>query len=104
MTRPRRPHDGKALATWLTLIGYVGLLLVILGPDEETLSLILALVLSASYAVMGVWIGKRFFVLAAVVFIAICLGWWWTPDWLYMALAIGGGGALIVGGIWLARL
>ena len=103
VTRPRRRHDGKALATWFILIGYIALLLAILGPDERTISLIFALVLSASYAVMGVWVGKRFFLLAGLVVAAICFGWLWMPNWLFAALALGGGGATIVCGIWLAR-
>ena len=103
MTRPKRPGDGKAMITWFIVVAYITLLLIIISADARTISVIFAVVLSASYAVMGVWLGKRFFLLAGIVAMTICLGWWWVSDWLYAVLAFGGGGALIAGGLWLKQ-
>jgi hypothetical protein len=65
--------------------------------------MIFSLSLSAAYAILGIWSGKRFFLLGAVVLMSASVGWWVVPQWLFLALALGGGVALFVGGIWLRR-
>ncbi len=102
-TRPRRAYDNHALATWIVAVGFVLLLLLVIRADTRTAAMVFGMVLAASYAVIGIWAGRRFAFLAAIVLIISCLGWWLFPQWLFGLLAIGGGGALIVGGIWLRR-
>lgn len=102
-TRPRRQGDGRTLVTWLVALGFVALLLLVVRADMPTAAMVFGLVLAASYLAMGIWAGRRFAMLGALVLVAAGFGWWLAPQWLYAALALGGGGALILGGLWLQR-
>lgn len=103
ITRPRAANDLRALATWAVAIVFVTLLLVVIRADLRTAGIVSGLALAASYTTLGIWIGRRFAVLGVLVFLSACIGWWLAPQWLFLALALGGGGALILGGIWLRR-
>lgn len=102
-TRPSGPEEGRAQATWVLAVFFVGLLLAALRADMPTAAMVAGLALGAAYAALGIWGGKRFLALAAVVTLATIVGWWIIPGWLYGLLAIGGGGALVAGGAWLLR-
>ena len=102
-TRPPKPQDFRALATWSVVVSTIILILVVTRADQTTAAMILGLALSAAYAILGIWLGKRFLLLAAVVLMSASVGWWLLPQWLYLALALGGGVALFVGGVWLRR-
>lgn len=101
-TRPPKREDFRPLATWVVAVLCVCLVLVVTKATHTTAALIFGLALSATYAILGIWSGKRFLLLAAVVLSSVCIGWW-LPHWLYLALALGGGVALIVGGVWVRR-
>ncbi len=102
-TRPRKAHDAKAFVTWLVTLAFILLLLVVIKADQRIAAMVTGLVLSAAYAVMGLWAGKRFLALAVIVLISACTGWWLLPQWLFLLLAVGGGFALLIGGFWLRR-
>lgn len=103
LTRPRTEYDVQALATWGVVLAFIGLLLLVIGADARIAAMVFGLVLAASYAVLGIWAGKRFAPLGALALLTSCIGWWLVPQWFFMAMALGGGGALIVGGLWLRR-
>jgi hypothetical protein len=102
-TRPPKPEDLRALTTWVVAVLCICLILVVTKANQTTAAMIFGLALSAAYAILGVWSGKRFLVLAALVLSSACVGWWLVPQWLYLALALGGGVALILGGVWIRR-
>jgi hypothetical protein len=102
-TRPPKSHDIRALATWGVAVICLILILVVTRADQTTAAKIFGLALSAAYAVLGIWFGTRFLALAAVVLVSAGLGWWFVPQWLFFTLALGGGAALILGGLWLRR-
>lgn len=102
-TRPRHDADSRSLATWLVALGFVALLLLVVGADVRTAAMVFGLVLAASYIVLGIWAGHRFALLGALVLVIACIGWWVAPGALFSALALGGGGALILRGWWLQR-
>ena len=102
-TRPRREGDSRTLASWLVALGLIALLLLVVRADMPTAAMVFGLVLVASYLVMGIWAGRRFALLGALVLAAAAYGWWLVPEWFYAALAMGGGAALILGGLWLQR-
>jgi hypothetical protein len=103
VTRPRSPHDLPALATWAVGIAFVFLLLLMIRADLRTAGVISTLVIAASYSVLGIWAGRRFAVLGAIVTLSACIGWWLVPQFLFLLLGIGGGGALLLGGLWLRQ-
>lgn len=103
LSRPKTAYDIRALATWGIAVSFVFLLLIALRADERIAALTFGLVLAASYAALGVWSGKRFLILGLIVLASTCFGWWLAPDWLFAALAVGGGAGMVVGGMWLHR-
>jgi hypothetical protein len=102
-TRQPKPHDLRALATLSVVVGTIILILMVTRADPTTAAMIFGLALSAAYAILGIWLGKRFLLLATLVLVSACLGWWFVPQFLFLALALGGGGALILGGVWLRQ-
>ena len=102
-TRPSGPGQGRALASWVLAVAFVGILLAALRADMPTAAMVAGLTLGAAYAALGIWGGRRFLALAAVVTVSTIIGWWIVPGWLNGLLAIGGGGALVAGGAWLLR-
>lgn len=103
LTRPPKPEDFRTLATWGVSVLFIVLVLVVAKANQTAAAMIFGLALSAAYAILGIWLGKRFFLLAAFVLVSAGLGWWLVPQWLFHALALGGGGALFLGGLWLRR-
>jgi hypothetical protein len=102
-TRPTKPHDFRALATWCVVTICLILISVVTRADQNTAAMIFASALAASYAILGIWLGNRFLALAAIVLGTASCGWWLLPHFLSLIFALGGGGALILGGIWLRR-
>ena len=62
---------------------------------------VISLCVAGAYALVGVWSGARWRVLGAALFALILLGWFAAPGWFFLWMALAGGGALIVGGVWL---
>jgi len=103
LTRPRSEYDAQSLATWAVAAVFISLLIFVVKADLRTIAMLNGLVLSASYAVIGIWAGKRFALLAALALLTSATGWWLVPQWFFVILAVGGGGTLLVGGLWLRR-
>lgn len=103
VTRPRKAYDGRAMASWTVAILFIAITIVVTGADLRLAAMLFALALAASYAAIGIWTGIRFLLLGCAVLLAACAGWWLFPQALFAILAIGGGGALIFGGLWLRR-
>lgn len=102
-TRPRRPGEARAFASWCVVIAFVALFLWAIQATLPVAALTSGLALATAYALFGIWIGRRFFVLSALVLMPTCVGWWLTPEWMFGLLALGGGAGLLIGGRWLAR-
>ncbi len=62
---------------------------------------VISLCVAGAYALMGVWTGPRWAVLGVGLSALILLGWFVAPAWFFLWMALAGGGALIVGGLWL---
>lgn len=102
-TRPRTKYDAKASATWCVALAFILMLLWVIEADSRTAAVVFGLVLSAGYVMLGIWAGKRFALLGVIALFASCIGWWLVPQWLFSALALGGGFTLILGGFWVGR-
>lgn len=62
---------------------------------------VISLCVAATYMLAGVWGGARWLVLGASLFALILLGWFAASAWFFLWMAVAGGGALILGGVWL---
>jgi FtsH-binding integral membrane protein len=102
-SRPRAPNDSRVLATWAVAVCYVGLITVIVGADVREASVIIALAVAGGYAIAGIWAGWRFACLGGLITVSAIVGWWFFPKLLFLSLGLGGGTALLLGGLWLKR-
>jgi hypothetical protein len=55
------------------------------------------------YVLQGVWMGQRFAWIGLAIAVCVIAGWFADREHLELWLGVGGGGALIVSGIWLRR-
>lgn len=104
MARARgRRDDWRVLAAAGIAVAYLIVLLAVVRADPGTAALLIALLVAAAYGVAGLWAGARFAVLGLMLAAVALGGWLVVPQWLFLCLALGGGGALIAGGWWLKR-
>ena len=109
------PYLGKRVrgndADWRiplsVLAAFVFLVLVmrVTGADgsHAQQNVLISLLVAVAYVIGGIWAGLRFALLGIALTLVICVGWFAYPETLLLWLGIGGGGALILGGIWLRQ-
>ena len=92
----------RSVATGAVLVAFVALTLSVFAPVSgvEVLMLI-TMVVAAIYAVAGCWMGARYAVVGAGL-AALALGLFHlTPAHVPLMVPVLGGGALILGGLWM---
>lgn len=106
--RGRVPGGGAArwrafasVATIVALVMLVALIAEIRSPDQG--NALISLFIAALYVLQGIWAGPRFAWIGLLLGGLVCAGWFYDRAHLDLWLGIGGGGALIVTGLWLRR-
>lgn len=99
---PRR-RDGRITASVATAGAFAAVLLTMVHGDARTQNATVALLVAAIYVFIGIWTGVRWVWIGLAIALAVILGWFVFPDWLYLCLGLGGGGALLLSGLWLRR-
>jgi hypothetical protein len=56
-----------------------------------------------AYVIMGLWLDRFFIWLGALVTLAVLAGYLFIPHYLYLWIALTGGGAMIVGGVFIRK-
>jgi hypothetical protein len=95
--------DWRVLATVAGALGFYALAVAIVGIAPSLQPAFGSLVVAGIYVGMGIWVGPRFAWLGMVIAAVIVLGRFAFPAWLPLSLGLGGGGALIVSGLWLRQ-
>ncbi|WP_322014267.1 hypothetical protein [Paraburkholderia sp. J12] len=72
----------------------------ITGPQSAAL---IALIVALFYVLAGLWLGARFVVAGVVLAALIVFGYFMLATHFYLWMAVVGGGALILAGLWLRR-
>ena len=103
VTRPRAPNDTRVLTTWAVAVCYVGLITAMVEADFREASVIIAIAVASASTIAGLWAGWRFAFLGGLVMVSAAVGWWFLPEFLFLSLGLGGGTALLLGGLWLKR-
>jgi|SRR5579884_340466 len=103
-------------AFWLVLFGYAALWLVLLHPtnlpsgaewahfqpiNDRQISAFFATVPMFAYVVGGLWFGRFFVWLGALVTVMTVLGFYLLPNLFYLWMAFIGGGSLLVAGLYI---
>jgi hypothetical protein len=103
--RPGRAgKGGRAAATALAIFVFFLCLFSILRlTDMRELDAVISLAVGSAYVVLGVWTGARYAGLGVAVVAAVMAGWFLFPAVFFVWMAVVGGGALLLGGLWLSR-
>lgn len=100
-----RDHGTNFALLGVTLICYFIAMFTVLAPiSGRRMGAFISLFWTLAYMAAGAWAGVRLFVIGAVGTAGILLSYLYAGDYFPLAVAIAGGGTLIVGGLWLRRL
>ncbi len=101
VARLRRIFNGASL----TASVFVTASLVVMSPvSPHQIGAFIALVVGASYSVLGLWVGVRFIAIGTALAVLTLGGFLLLPGHFELWMAAVGGGALLVGGLWLRRV
>ena len=94
----------RAIATSLAIFVFFFCLFSIMRlADLRAFNAVISLSVGLAYVIVGLWTGLRYAVLGAAVMAAVMAGWWLFPSLFFVWMAVVGGGALALGGLWLRR-
>ena len=95
----------RYLGTVAALAAFVGLTLMLFAPvSGAEVQMLITLLVAAAYAIAGCWVGLRY-AAVGVALAALAVGvFHLAPAQLPSILPFAGGGALIVGGLWMRRV
>jgi hypothetical protein len=114
----KRPGQWRISAAWgiLFLYAYLWIFLLeqtswprtnaqwqALEPTYRSLTAYAHTIPMFAYVIMGLWFGRFFIILGALVTVLIVLGLCFIPHYYYLWLAITGGGSLIISGIFIRK-
>ncbi len=91
----------------ITFIGcvFVAASVAVMAPvSPRQIGAFIPLVIAAGYAVMGLWLGLRFIAVGAALAALTLGGFFLLPAYFAWWMAAVGGGALVLGGLWLRRV
>lgn len=101
-----RENEGWRWAlAFLVLAGYFTALFSILPPQTGAQTgAVIALFWMLLYMLTGIWLGWKVFALGLVTSALLLFGYFQMPAYFALWMAVAGGGALIIGGLWLRRI
>ncbi len=113
----KRKPDARIGAFWLVIFAYAVVLLILVEPWNLLVNLSPAdavmmghkicayysIIPMMAYVLFGLWIGRFFVWLGLLVTALILLGFYFIPDYFYLWVAVTGGGALMLSGIFIRK-
>ena len=91
-------------ATGVVLAAFVAMTLMIFAPASGAeVQLFITNIIAAIYMIAGFWIGRRYAIVGAVLATLAAGAFHLAPAHLALIVSILGGGALILGGLWMRR-
>ena len=113
VVRSARRYSGERIriqglryaATIVVLAAFVAMTLMIFAPvSGAEVQLFITMLIAAIYMIAGIWIGRRFAVVGAMLATLAAGAFRLAPAHLPLIVSILGGGALILGGLWMRRI
>ena len=101
--------DPRALGNRFALVGAIGFaffasMMTIVGPlNARQGDAFISLFFAFAYAIGGIWGGWRLILVGAVTAAAVVFGYLVLKEHFFLWMGVVGGGALIVGGLWLRK-
>jgi hypothetical protein len=94
----------RDLATLFVIMGSAAAVATLVRIQSvELMTAFLSLLVGSIYMAWGVWRGARIFALGAVIVMVSMIVGLMQPPHFYLWMAVNGGGALILAGLWLRR-
>jgi hypothetical protein len=75
----------------------------IMAPSGRQVAAFIPLVIAASYVTGGIWLGNRYIVAGIAVAVLTLGGFFLLREYFLLWMAVVGGGALLLAGLWLSR-
>jgi hypothetical protein len=92
-------------AALLIAFTFIAAAIAVMSPvSGRQIGAFVPLVVAASYALAGIWIGLRFVVTGAVIAALTLIGFFLLPTHFFLWMAGVGGGALVLAGVWLRKV
>ncbi len=97
------PFNWRLLVSLIAVGAFATGVLVILEPRTDAAAGAFVPLMAALYYVLtGLWARAPRIAVLGVALAALTLGGYlWLPDFFILLMAVGGGGALILGGLWM---
>jgi hypothetical protein len=101
----RQPRQGRLVlaVTAAMLVFIVASLAVLRPPDPRQVAAFIPLVIALGYVILGLAIGWRLIATGIGLAALTLFGFFALPGWFVLWMAFIGGGALVLGGLWLRR-
>jgi hypothetical protein len=100
-----RPNQWRFAVGWLAIGGFFGALFSVLAPvNTHQVGAVIPLFVALAYVLLGLWRGLRFLIAGLLIAALTLIGYFSLPAHFDLWMAIVGGGALILAGLWLRRI
>jgi len=98
-----REYDWRYLGTALAVVCFIAAVFAVLPPsDRMQIGAFFPILVALFYSLVGIWIRGVRLMAAGVAVAALTLGgYFFLPQYFLLWMAVVGGGALILGGVWL---
>lgn len=91
-------------ASAATTVAFVALVVLIAEVrDQAQINALISLFVAVGYISMGLWTGLRFAWIGLAIAAFVVIGWFLDREHLELWLGLGGGGGLLLSGLWLRR-
>lgn len=99
-------HGGKYGVTAFAIFLFITAIFAILPPRSQSqVGAFFPILVALFYALIGIWTGGTRIALLALALGALTIaGYFWLPQFFLLWMAGVGGGALILGGVWLRKI
>ena len=94
----------RFVATVVVLTGFLTMTFTIFAPVSGVeIQAFITILIASIYMILGFWTGRRLSVIGAVLAVLVVSAFFYTPAQFPLMVSILGGGALILGGLWMRR-
>ncbi len=94
----------RYVATVAVLTAFITMTFVIFAPVSGVeIQTFITILVAAIYMIMGFWTGYRLSAIGAVLAALVVIAFFYSPAQFPLMVSVLGGGALILGGLWMRR-
>ena len=105
MRGARRDEAWRIFAAIGAVSVFVVALVFVMAPvSGRQVATVIPLFVALLYVLRGIWVGPRYIVAGLAIAALTLAGFWFIGRYFSLYMAVVGGGALILGGLWLRRV